>query len=157
MVKDPLARRERPRDELGRPLPWGSDNRLDIEDYDALTPDQDHALGLRAYAEGRFFPAHEAWESAWRQLRGDPDEEFFKGLAQLGAGFVHWQRGNPWGARVLLTRAATRLEGYRPAHRGVDVDALVSDLRGLIDSIPDVRRNARQTPQPLRVPKIASA
>ncbi len=116
---------QRPRDELGRPLPRGSENRLHIEDYDALTPDEDHALGIRHFNAREFFSAHEAWESAWKQLRGTSDEEFFKGLAQLGAGYVHYQRGNAYGARTLLRRAIVRLERYGSEHRGLDLASLL--------------------------------
>jgi hypothetical protein len=115
---------ERPRDELGRPQPWGTPNRLALEPYDELSLDANHALGIRAFDERRFFPAHEAWETAWKQARGTGDEEFFKGLSQLGAGYVHLLRGNAHGAVRLLERAISRLRGFPVGHRGVDTAAV---------------------------------
>ncbi len=130
----------RPRDELGRPLPWGAPNRLVLEDYDALSVEENHRLGIRHFDERRFFPAHEAWESAWKQSRSGPNEEFFKGLAQLGAGYVHYQRRNGYGARVLLERAVSRLRPYGPIHRGLDIAALVAAIQPALDALAAVRR-----------------
>src|ERR671918_517877 len=85
----------RPRDELGRHLPWGAENRLHLEDFDALPLEENHRLAARHLDAGRFFPAHEAWETAWKQAKGTADEEFFKGLSQVGAGYTHYRRGDP--------------------------------------------------------------
>jgi len=110
---------ERPRDRLGRPLAWDATNELQLEDYDARTIEENHELGRVAIREARYFPAHEAWETAWKQARGTGDEEFFKGLSQMGAGYVHLQRGNAHGAITLLLRAARRVGTYPDPHRGV--------------------------------------
>jgi hypothetical protein len=111
---------ERPRDHLGRPQPWGALNTLALEDFDALALEENHVLGREHFNAGRFFPAHEAWETAWKQARDTHDAEFFKGLSQLGAGYVHLLRGNAHGAVTLLRRAASRLDRYPTGHRGVD-------------------------------------
>jgi hypothetical protein len=111
---------ERPRDELGRPQPWGAESTLVLEDFDALPLEENHRLGRMHFNAGRFFPAHEAWETAWKQSRDTDDAEFFKGLSQLGAGYVHLLRGNAHGAIRLLRRAAGRIGGYPVGHLGVD-------------------------------------
>ena len=113
-------KRERPRDELGRPQPWDAPNRLELEDFDNLSVEQNHRLGVRHFNAGRYFPAHEAWETAWKQSRKTDDAEFFKGLSQLGAGYVHLLRGNRHGAFTLLRRAAGRIGRYPAGHRGID-------------------------------------
>ena len=77
---------QRPRDELGRLLPAGSANRLVLPDFDVLSLEQNHALAIELFDAGNYFGAHEAWETCWQQARGADDEEFFKGLSQLGAG-----------------------------------------------------------------------
>jgi len=96
-----------------------------MEDFDSHTLEENHRLGIGHFDAGRFFPAHEAWETAWKQARGSPEEEFFKGLSQLGAGYVHYRRANPHGAHVLIRRAISRVGRYGPDHRGIDVEALV--------------------------------
>jgi hypothetical protein len=123
---------ERPRDELGRPQAWGAENRLHLEDFDSLSLEENHHLAVEHFDAGRYFPAHEAWETAWKQGRDTPDAEFFKGLAQLGAGYVHLLRGNPHGTVTLLRRAASRLERYPAEHRGIDAAAVAR--RALADA-----------------------
>jgi hypothetical protein len=146
-------KRERPRDELGRPLPWGAENRLQMEDYDNLPPDEDHRLALDHFNAGRFFPAHEAWESAWRQLRGTDEEQFFHGLAQLGAGYTHYLRGNPHGAHTLMRRALRRIQSYRPRHRGLDLDALSRAVTASADAIEASEKAGQAMPQ-IAFPRI---
>jgi predicted metal-dependent hydrolase len=119
----------RPRDRLGRPLAWDAENELQLEDYDAHTHDENHEFGRAAVREARYFAAHEAWETAWKQARGTGDEEFFKGLSQMGAGYVHLQRGNAHGAITLLVRSAGRVERYPDPHRGVATAALTARMR----------------------------
>ncbi len=117
---------ERPRDELGRPQPWDAENRLVLEDFDRLPLEENHRLAREHFNAGRFFPAHEAWETAWKQSRDTADAEFFKGLSQLGAGYVHLLRGNAHGAVMLLRRAASRIARYPAGHLGVDTQAVSS-------------------------------
>jgi len=149
----PPQKKERPRDLLGRPLPWGSENQLHLEDYDRLAPEEDHRLAVQHFNAGRFFAAHEAWESAWRQLKGGDDEEFFHGLAQLGAGFTHYLRGNPHGARMLMRRAVDRIRPYGPRHLGVDVESLASATTAVAGGLQDLRQTRTELPA-VRFPQI---
>ena len=119
---------ERPRDLLGRPLDWGATNELELEDYDAMTLEQNHELAREAVRQGRYFPAHEAWETAWKQARGTDDAEFFKGLSQMGAGYVHLLRGNAHGAKTLMRRASRRVKEYPDPHHGIATLALHDKL-----------------------------
>jgi hypothetical protein len=91
-----------------------------LEDFDKLPLEENHRLGREHFNAGRFFPAHEAWETAWKQARDTSDAEFFKGLSQLGAGYVHLLRGNAHGTKQLLRRAARRIARYPRGHFGVD-------------------------------------
>ncbi len=122
------AKPERPRDLLGRPLDWDADNQLVLEDYDALGIEENHELARAHVRAGRYFPAHEAWETAWKQARNTPDAEFFKGLSQMGAGYVHLLRGNAHGAVTLLRRASGRVAAYPDGHRGIPTAALQERL-----------------------------
>lgn len=113
---------QRPRDDLGRPQPWDAKNTLHLEDYDSLPREENHRLAREHLAAGRYFPAHEAWETAWKQSRDTEDAEFFKGLSQLGAGYTHLLRGNAHGAIRLLRRGAGRVRRYPSGHFGVDTE-----------------------------------
>ncbi len=121
-------KQKRPRDELGRPQPWDAPNLLELEDFDSLTLEENHLLGLAHLRAGRFFPAHEAWETAWKQSKGTGDEELFKGLSQMGAGYVHLLRGNAHGAVTLLRRAARRVGSYPEGRRGLSTGQIADRL-----------------------------
>ena len=126
---------ERPRDRLGRPLPWGTDGDLHLEDFDSLSLEENHELARGHARAGRWFPAHEAWETAWKQARDTGEAEFFKGLSQMGAGYVHLLRGNAHGASTLLRRAASRIEAYDDGTRGVATSALATRLLADADAV----------------------
>ncbi|MBX7111874.1 MAG: DUF309 domain-containing protein [Dehalococcoidia bacterium] len=142
----PPLKVERPRDEFGRPLPMGSENRLHLEPFELLPLPEVEALAIEHFNAGRYFGAHEAWETAWRLERGEPDEEFFKGLSQIGAGYTHYLRGNTHGARALLERGLPRIEPYGPHHRGVDVAALLATSRAHRDAFTEADRSKSALP-----------
>ena len=143
----------RPRDELGRPLSRSAQNELDLEDFDSLSIEENHRLGIAHFNAGRFFPAHEAWETCWKQAKGTPDAEFFKGLSQLGAGYVHLGRGNPHGAFTLLRRGAGRIARYPTGHRGVDTEAVSRAALADADAVERAQRNGQAIPD-LTPPRI---
>lgn len=145
--RTPGQKTSRPRDELGRPLPRGSENRLRLEDFDSLPLEENHRLGRAHFNDGRFFPAHEAWETAWKQAKGSPDEEFFKGLSQLGAGYVHWRRGNPHGATTLIARAVSRIRRFSAGHHGVDVEAIVDTASAHAEAFAEAERSGGELPE----------
>ncbi len=127
----PAMKPERPRDEYGRPLPPGSENRLDLPWFDEMTLDECHAEAIRLFDEGNYFGAHEAWETCWSYSKETDEVEFFKGLAQLGAGYTHWMRGNARGVVALLGRAIERIGRHGSPYRGVDIDAFLDRLEVL--------------------------
>lgn len=126
---------ERPRDRLGRPLPWEAEGELSLEDFDSLSLEENHDLGRAHARAGEWFPAHEAWETAWKQSRDTQEAELFKGLSQMGAGYVHLFRGNAHGASTLLRRAARRIAGYEDGTRGVPTTAVANRLRADADAV----------------------
>ena len=121
----------RPRDEAGRPLPDGEASRLVLPDFDAMSIEQAHDAAIAFFDEGNYFGAHEAWETCWARCKGTGDEEFFKGLAQLGAGYTHWMRGNAHGADALLGRALERIGRHGSPHRGIDIASFMTQVEAL--------------------------
>jgi predicted metal-dependent hydrolase len=88
--------------------------------------------GLRAYAAGDFFEAHELMEPAWMGTDDPAERDLVQGLIKLAAADVHAVRGNPRGV-------ARNLEGARDRLRRVpDGDAIADlrfDVRALLDAI----------------------
>jgi hypothetical protein len=147
--RDPDAppKPKRPRDELGRPLAHEAENKLHLEDYDSLSLEENHGLGVAHLKAGRFFPAHEAWETCWKQAKGTDEAEFFKGLSQLGAGYVHYLRGNPHGAHTLLRRGAKRIARFGELHRGVRAHELAATAFGQADRIEAAEKAGTPIPK----------
>lgn len=105
------ARQLRPRDALGRPLPYGSVGVDQIPDI-ARSPLETVALARRLVDEGRAFSAHEVLESQWKH--GPPEQQdLWQGLAQLCVAVTHAGRGNSVGAVRVLRRAQALLARYR--------------------------------------------
>ena len=82
--------------------------------------------GLALAERDEYFAAHEAFEEAWRAA--PPEErDFFQGLVHV---VVAWHHARVTGRSVArhrqLEKAARRLRPYGPAHRGVDVAALLA-------------------------------
>jgi hypothetical protein len=98
------------------------------------------ARGVGLFNRGRWFAAHEAWEAAWQEAPAE-ERAFLEGLVQLAAALhLRTRRGGTRGAAHLLAQALVLLEDYRPAHAGIDVDALVADFGTYLDWMRRVNR-----------------
>jgi uncharacterized protein len=119
-------RQGRPRDGLGRPLPYGSPG-VDPVPEDPLPALETLELARDLVRDGRPFSAHEVLEARWK---AGPEQEraLWQGLAQVCVGLTHEARGNPTGARTLLERGAARLEKYESGggpRYGLDLPAVI--------------------------------
>ena len=104
------ARQLRPRDALGRPLPYGSAGVTQVPDI-ARSATDTVALARRLVQQGRAFSAHEVLESQWKH--GPVDErDLWQGLAQLCVAVTHAGRGNVVGAQRILERGQVLLARY---------------------------------------------
>ncbi|MDQ0379226.1 DUF309 domain-containing protein [Amycolatopsis thermophila] len=122
-------RNARPRDGLGRPLPYGAAGVSRQPEGVVRTPAETVAEAQSLLDAGRPFHAHEVFEDAWKSSDG-PDRALWKGLAQLAVGLTHAARGNAKGASSLLTRGASAIEPFTAeAPYGIDVAGLVSWAR----------------------------
>ena len=119
----------RPRDALGRPLPFGAVGVERMPEGVERTPDEALTEAQRLLDDGLPFHAHEVLEDAWKATTG-PERELWRGLAQLAVGVTHAARGNPQGAATLLDRAARNLTPFAaPPPHGIDVPGLVAWAR----------------------------
>src|SRR4051794_5226220 len=129
------ARNARPRDGLGRPLPYGSPGIPTTADDLHLSPAEALREAQRLLDEGMPFHAHEVLEATWKSAP-DAEREFWRGMAQLAVGLTHARRGNIPGAARLLTRAADRIGPYAGAEpHGVPVAELAGWARALADRL----------------------
>ena len=133
------ARNARPRDGLGRPLPYGTDG-VERQPEGVVRAPEDTVTEAQALlAAGKPFHAHEVFEDAWKS---GPDEEraLWRGLAQLAVGLTHAARGNVTGGARLLRRGAGAVEQWaaetgRSRPYGLDLAGLAAWARELADSV----------------------
>ncbi|MGQ4388394.1 DUF309 domain-containing protein [Streptomyces sp. SAS_270] len=135
------ARSARPRDGLGRPLPYGTEGVERQPEGVVRTPGATVAEAQALLTAGKPFHAHEVFEDAWKS--GPEDERgLWRGLAQLAVGLTHAARGNITGGARLLRRGADAAEEWcttagqeRPY--GIDLPHLAvwaRELAGVLES-----------------------
>lgn len=130
------ARQARPRDALGRPLPYGAEGVEPVPE-EALPPYETVETARALVEQGRPFAAHEVLEARWKA--SPPQErDLWQGLAQVCVALTHQARGNEVGAGRLAQRAASRLEAYRATEGptyGVDLEATLACTGRLVRDV----------------------
>ena len=92
----------------------------------------DPTKGIELFNSGRYWDAHEAWEHEWTPERRGPESGFYKGLIQIAAGCLHYERRNRRGTVNKWTSGAGYLRPYPPVHRGVRLADLVNAVDGFL-------------------------
>jgi hypothetical protein len=101
--------------------------------------------GVRLFAAGDYFLAHETLEEHW--VEADASERsFLQGLIQLSVGLLHAGKGNRKGALLQFRKSGSRLEGYPDVHQGIDV----AGVRAFLASAPALL----EAGEPLRPPTL---
>ncbi len=149
------ARNARPRDGLGRPLPYGAEGVERQPEGVVRTPGQSVAEAQELLDAGRPFHAHEVFEDAWK-AGPEEERELWRGLAQLAVGLTHAARGNVTGGARLLRRGAGAVtEWASRTGRGrpydMDLAELATWARGLAE---DVERDGESVDAGARAPRL---
>ncbi|MFK0119816.1 DUF309 domain-containing protein [Streptomyces sp. NPDC090994] len=149
------ARNARPRDGLGRPLPYGADGVPRQPEGVVRAPEETVVEAQRLLDEGKPFHAHEVFEDAWKSGPKE-DRELWRGLAQLAVGLTHAARGNVTGGPRLLRRGAGAVEAWaagaaRRRPYGIDVASVAGWARELAG---DVERGGIPVDAAARAPRL---
>jgi uncharacterized protein len=92
------------------------------------------ARGLELVRRGEFFAAHEELEESWRAA--PPGErDFHQGLVHVAVAWYQAGRGNRVGCERQLAKAERRLAPYAPEHEGVDVAAVLRQVRSAAELV----------------------
>ncbi|MFE7168307.1 DUF309 domain-containing protein [Streptomyces sp. NPDC057616] len=149
------ARNARPRDGLGRPLPYGAQGVERQPEGVVRTPERTVAEAQELLDAGKPFHAHEVFEDAWKS---GPQEErtLWRGLAQIAVGLTHSARGNLTGGVRLLRRGAGAVDewaaasGRRRPH-GMDLAGIAGWARELA---AEVEADGRTVDAGARAPRL---
>ncbi|RIK83126.1 MAG: DUF309 domain-containing protein [Planctomycetota bacterium] len=120
----------------------------DSEWMDAL-----YRRGIQCFNECEFFEAHEAWEELWTEYRG-PGRRYLQGLIQAAVALHHFGNGNIRGARKVYGTSRAYLDEYRPAYKGLDLDAFLAQydrcfaaVLNSTDEYPQIEIDPDQIPE----------
>ena len=128
-----MASAERPRDQLGRPLPLDAPAELvgePVPASKALADADAWELVMGLLSRGLPFHAHEVCEDRWR-TSNDVERDTWRCLAQWCAARTHEARGNPIGAVSVARGARTSLHEV-PTAEWFDYTYVDADLGRLI-------------------------
>ncbi|MEV8565095.1 DUF309 domain-containing protein [Streptomyces sp. NPDC051322] len=129
------ARNARPRDGLGRPLPYGSPGVERQPEGVVRTPAESLREAQALLDAGMPFHAHEVFEDAWKAGPA-AERALWRAMAQLAVGLTHAARGNTAGGARLLLRGAAGLDAYGEAEPyGIDVAGLTAWARRLAEGL----------------------
>jgi predicted metal-dependent hydrolase len=98
--------------------------------------------GVELIRAGEFFAAHEELEDAWRAAPAE-ERDFCQGLVHVAVAWYQAGRGRKIGTERQLAKALRRLEPFAPTHRGIELEALLAQLRELHE------RGSLDLPRPL--------
>ena len=83
---------------------------------------------LEEFNDGYWFESHETLEDLW-MVTPWPERQFFQGVIQLAAAFVHYARREYPGILKLLDAAIQKVSEFLPESFGVDAAALVEQMQ----------------------------
>ncbi|MFE2937743.1 DUF309 domain-containing protein [Streptomyces sp. NPDC059255] len=131
------ARSARPRDGLGRPLPYGAPGVERQPEGVVRGAGETLREAQRLLDAGMPFHAHEVFEDAWKS-GPEAERALWRGMAQLAVGLTHAARGNATGGARLLLRGAAVIDSYpdRTPH-GIDMAGLAVWARELAARVGD--------------------
>ena len=107
---------------------------------------------VQLFNDARYLAAHELFDELWEAGEG-VEADFYKGLVQAAVALHHFEEGNLEGAVKLYRGHRRSLAGYLPRHRGVNVEAFLTDMQRFLG--PAVRREVGARFEPASRPRIA--
>lgn len=107
-----------------------------------------YAEFITLFNKKKFFEAHEALEAEWH--RQNRRNDFYKGLIQLAAVFVHIQKSNIAGARILMGTSKKYLAPCFPRYQGIPIKELFEAAEVIIETFG----SQEKIPHDLQYPAI---
>lgn len=124
-----------------------------LKSMDESMVEAELARAAALFDAASYHAAHEVLDELWEQAR-PADQDFFKGLIQACIALHHHQLGNVDGARKLYSGHRRYLARYLPAHRRVDVAALLADMQTFLEPLVRARPGEEPTFDVARAPRL---
>ena len=90
--------------------------------------------GINEFNKKNYYYAHEYWEEIWNEIK-IPDDKFLQGLIQLAVAYFHISNNNLIGAKSLFNKCINKLVDYRPQHRGLNIESIISHANNSLDTL----------------------
>jgi uncharacterized protein len=107
--------------------------------------------GLTALREKRYFDAHEDWEIAWKEMKGDR-KLFLQAMIQLSVGAYHYTNENRTGCGNLWKKALTKCNRILE-NSLLNDSGIVTELKDILEECLEV---LAQNNSPLRIVERAA-
>ena len=106
----------------------------DREQFEGMSGEELLRAGIELYNARSFFEAHEAWEEVWLDAENS-EREFYQGLIQITAAFVHVTRNEYPGSVRLLDAGISKLARYGVRKEGIELGSFVAGARRARESL----------------------
>ena len=104
------------------------------EQFAGMSGEELLRAGIELYNGGSYFEAHEAWEEVWLDAENS-EREFYQGLIQITAAFVHVTRNEYPGSVRLLDAGISKLARYGVRKEGIELASFVDGARKARESL----------------------
>src|SRR6476620_7466985 len=104
------------------------------EQFAGMSGEELLRLGIDLYNSGSFFEAHEAWEEVWLDAENS-EREFYQGLIQITAAFVHVTRNEYPGSGRWVDAGITKLARYGVRKGGIELASFVAGARRVREAL----------------------
>ena len=109
-------------------------NESEREQFAGMSGEELLRAGIELYNGGSYFEAHEAWEEVWLDAENS-EREFYQGLIQITAAFVHVTRNEYPGSVRLLDAGISKLARYGARKEGIELASFVAGARRARESL----------------------
>jgi len=113
--------------------------------------DPEYVEYVELFNRREYDAAHRALTQAWMRNISDT---FYKGLIQLAGAFVHWDEGSLFWAEDLFASAHNLLSEHAPECEGLDVDALLEQIRLCNQTVKEARSADPSERETFELPSI---
>jgi uncharacterized protein len=109
--------------------------------------------GVACFNEQRYFEAHEALETAWRNEPGRI-RELYQGILQLGVAYFHIRRGNIRGALKSFDHGHNNLKLWEDRPLPIDLKGLLDQTRQAQEQLKLQIENTEKISLAIHIPYI---